>query len=100
MNSDKLDCQITVTQAFASAALCGLQLVPLAEVITRLVPSEDTAANRARVGDQETDNHVLASAALAVLQLVPLLDVITRLVPVEATATNRASDGDQSTDLH
>ena len=100
MNSDKLDCQITAVQELASAALLAVQAVPFAEVITRFVPSEETAANNARDADHVTDSQVFASDALAVLQLVPLVDVITRFVPVEATATNRANDGDHATDLH
>ncbi len=66
----------------SSADVREVQVVPLGEVITRLLlPSCDTATNSPFSADQQTARHWFAAAAVLAVHVTPSGEVITRFVP-------------------
>jgi hypothetical protein len=85
---------------FAAAAFLLVQFIPSGDVMTRLVPSKETAANRLSSGDHAIEVQRLFCDAGYPVQFTPLDDVITRLVPLDATATNSLSSEAYVTFIH
>lgn len=87
-NNLRAGAQQTVCQAFCSAAVRAVHVVPSGDVITRCVPSEEVAQNIPRNGDQQTLLQVFDSAALWEVQVTPVEDTETAFAatPLPATA--------------
>lgn len=64
-----------------------VHVIPLVEVITRLLPSIDTATKRP--SPYVTENHWFASEAECGVHVIPSAEVITRLFPPDAIARKK-----------
>ena len=76
------------------------QVIPFELVITREVPSVETATKTPSDGDHAIDVHEFAANAVCGFQVLPSVLVITRYVPELATATNNLSEEDHTIDCH
>src|SRR5207237_6923110 len=100
-NNPSSDDHVTLFQVWALDAFAEAHAMPSGEVMTRFVPSLETATKILTSGAQAIEVHELFAALVRVIHPLPSTEVMTLVpLPVFETATNKRSSGDHVTLAH